>query len=137
MTAELYYLVLTATLTGALSLPYVLNIVARQWPKLGLRVLASPPEPGEDRFKWKWGQRAYGAHTNAVENLVVFAPLAIAVQVSGISNATTILACQVYFWARLVHPVFYIAGVPYIRTISWTVGMIAMFALAGQLLTAI
>ncbi len=134
MSTELYWLVLTTSLTGALSLPYVLNIMARQWPILGLRLLASPPEPGEERFKWKWGERAYGAHTNAVENLVVFAPLAIAVHISGNSNDITVLACQVYFWARLIHPIFYIAGIPYVRSTSWTVGLIATFTLAYQLL---
>ena len=137
MSTELYWLVLTATLTSILSLPYVLNIMARQWPLLGLRLLASPPEPGQERFKWQWGDRAYGAHTNAVENLVVFAPLAMAVHLSDTGNEVTAMACQVYFWARLVHPIFYIAGIPYIRSTSWTVGLIAIFTLAYQLLIGI
>jgi len=38
---------------------------------------------------------------NAVENLVVFAPLAIAVQVTGSGNAVTALACEIYFWPDL------------------------------------
>lgn len=135
MSSELYWLVLTTALTGFLSLLYVLNIIARQWPVLGLRVFASPPEPGEDRFKWAWGNRAYGAHMNAVENLAVFAPLAIAVHISGGSNAITVVTCQIYFWARLIHPIFYITGIPYGRPISWTVGLIATLTLAYQLIT--
>lgn len=134
MTSEIYWLTLTATLTGLLSVVYVINIIVRQWPGKGLRILASPPEPGEDRYAWEWGERAYGAHMNAVENLVVFAPLALAVHVTGSSNETTVLACAIYFWARLIHALFYIVGIPYVRTISWTVGLIATLSLAFQLL---
>ena len=131
---EIYWLILTATLTGLLSVVYVLNIIVKQWPGKGLNVLYSPPEPGEDRFAWQWGNRAYSAHMNAVENLVVFASLAIAVHVTDSGNAATAMACEIYFWARLIHAVFYIFGVPYVRTISWTVGLIGTLTLAYQLL---
>ncbi len=134
MTSEIYWLSLTAALTAALSLPYVINIMARQWPGQGLRLLANPPEPGSDRFAWAWGRRAEGAHYNAVENLVAFAPLAVAAHMTGTSNEITALACQVYFWARLIHAPFYILGVPYVRTLAWTVGLLATLTLAYQVI---
>jgi len=70
---------------------------------------------------------------NAVESLVVFAPLVLAVQVSGAANDATATACAVYFWARLIHALFYIVGVRYVRTLSWTVGFMASWALAYEL----
>lgn len=137
MASELYWLVSTTAFTALLSLPYVINIASRQWPKNGLRLLARPPEPGTDRFAWDWGRRAEGAHMNAVENLIVFAPLAILVHVTGSGNAITAMACQVYFWARVIHAPFYIFNVAYVRTIAWTVGLIATLTLAYQLLKLI
>jgi uncharacterized MAPEG superfamily protein len=74
---------------------------------------------------------------NAVENLVVFAPLAVAVHLTGTGNETTAMACEVYGWARLIHAPFYILGIPYVRSISWTVGLIACFVLAYQLLASV
>jgi len=134
MTSEMYWLTLTAVLTGLLSIPYVLNIMSRQWPLSGLRLFAAPPLPGEDRFAWGWGERAYRAHMNATENLAVFAPLALAVHVTGSANGVTAFACAVYFWARLIHAPFFILNIPYVRTTAWTVGLGACFVLAYQLL---
>ncbi len=134
MTTEIYWLTLTAILTGLLALPYVFNVIVRQWPLKGMRILERPPEPGEERFEWDWGNRAEGAHTNAVENLVVFSSLVIAVQVSGVSNQITQIASEVYFWARLIHAPFYIINVAYVRTLSWMVGLGASLTLAYQLL---
>lgn len=134
MSEEIYWLVLTSTLTGVLSLPYVMNIIIRQWPGKGLNVLFWPPEPHEERFKWAWGIRAEGAHMNAIENLVVFAPLAIAVHITGTGNEVTALASQIYFWARLIHAPFYTFRVPYVRSTSWMVGLGATLTLSYQLL---
>ena len=53
---------------------------------------------------------------------------------AGISNETTVLACQLYFWARVVHLVVYTFGVPWVRTLSFAVGWLCMVALALQLL---
>jgi hypothetical protein len=43
------------------------------------------------------------AHTNAIENLVIFGILVLTLQDLNISSRTTAIACAVYFWARLVH----------------------------------
>jgi uncharacterized MAPEG superfamily protein len=47
------------------------------------------------------------AHYNAVENLVVFAALVLVAQDAGVSNNATIMACMIYFWARVAHLVAY------------------------------
>lgn len=138
MTEEIYWLVLTSGLTAALSLVYVLNVIVRQYPKeypiTGIfRILVFPPLPGEDRFQWEWGFRAERAHLNAIENLVAFAPLVLAVQITGTNNEMTAMACQIYFWARLVHAPGLIFKIPTVRTIAWMVGLGATFVLFYQL----
>ena len=61
-------------------------------------------------------------------------PLALAIHVTGSGNEVTALACATYFWARLIHAPFYIINAPYVRTAAWTVGLVACFVLAYQLL---
>jgi len=65
------------------------------------------------------------AHTNAVENLVVFAPLVLVTQVLAIATAVTAFACALYFWSRLAHAVVYTLGIPGLRTISFAGGFVA------------
>ena len=40
------------------------------------------------------------------------------------------LACAVYFWARLAHLVVYTMGLPVFRTLAFTVGFVAQAVLA-------
>jgi len=81
-----------------------------------------------------WAQRMKAAHYNAVENLVVFATLVLTLNAAGVSNETTVMACIVYFWARLAHYIVYAAGIPWLRTLSYTVSWFCIVALIVQLL---
>jgi hypothetical protein len=58
------------------------------------------------------------AHVNAVENLVIFAPLVLTARALGIATAVTAFACALYFWSRLAHVVIYTLGIPVLRTLS-------------------
>ncbi len=72
---------------------------------------------------------------NAVENLVVFAPLALAVHATGSGTFVTATASMVYFFARAAHFAIGILGVPIpFRTVAFLVGFLAQIALAGTLL---
>ncbi|NEQ52223.1 MAG: MAPEG family protein [Leptolyngbya sp. SIO3F4] len=82
-------------------------------------------------------ERMTHAHSNAVENLVIFAPLALALAIAGISTPATIAACQLYFFARLAHYVIYTLGVPFARTVAFLVGVVAQIILAVALLGAV
>ena len=71
MKPELYWLALTATMTALFWIPYILNRAMRRGvPGAFLTPLmeAAPVEA-------EWAQRAKRAHSNAVENLVVFTAL--------------------------------------------------------------
>jgi uncharacterized MAPEG superfamily protein len=128
MKPELFYLTLVAALTGVLAVPYVMDrlIVVGISQAVGYPVDPKPQSP--------WAQRLIKAHTNAVENLVVFAPLVLVAHAAGISNATTTAACAVYFWSRVAHPIAYALAVPWGRTIAFVVGMVAQLTLAVQIL---
>ena len=129
--SEIYWLTLTAAFTLLLVFPYALVRIQR----IGFLRLLTNPLPGDDPFEQAWAHRAYRAHMNAIENLVVFAPLVLAVVMTNSTNNITAMACAVYFWARVVHAPFYILNTPYIRFISYFTGVGACFVLAYQLLT--
>ena len=81
-----------------------------------------------------WAQKMKAAHANAVENLVIFAALVLVAHVAGVSTDATVLACQVYFWARVVHAFSYTFAVPWVRTASFVTGFGCQVVLAIALL---
>ena len=74
------------------------------------------------------------AHSNAVENLVVFATLVLAANITGVTSDVLGTAAIVYFWARLVHAAAYTFAVPWVRTLAFTAGFFAQVAIAWQIL---
>lgn len=125
MTRELLWLTLTVILTGVLWVPYILDRIMVR----GLMgAMANPSR--NDPPQSPWAQRLYFAHTNAVENLVVFAALVLILDSMGHSTMSTAIACAVYFWARLAHVIVYALGVPVLRTLAFTVGFVAQVTLA-------
>ena len=124
MSRELMWLTLTVILTGLMWVPYILNRVMVR----GLMgALANPSR--NDKPQSPWAQRLYFAHTNAVENLVIFAPLVLILALQNHSTQSTLIACAVYFWARLAHAVIYALGIAVLRTLAFTVGFLAQVAL--------
>ena len=69
------------------------------------------------------------AHDNAIENLVIFAPLVLITDVLNVRNGITAFACALYFWSRLAHLVIYTAGWPVGRTLAFTGGFVAQMLL--------
>lgn len=124
MSKELLWLTLTVILTGLMWVPYILDRVMMR----GLMgAMANPSR--KDKPQSEWAQRLYFAHTNAVENLVLFAALVLTLDALGHSTMSTAIACAVYFWARLAHAIVYTAGIPVLRTLAFTVGFFAQAAL--------
>jgi len=81
-----------------------------------------------------WAGRARRAATNMLENLALFAPLAIVAYVAGRTNATTALGAEVFFFARLAYAFVYAIGIPYLRTLVWLVSVIGLVLIFSQLL---
>ena len=124
MSGELQWLTWTVILTGVLWVPYILDRIMVR----GLMGAMANPSPA-DRPQSPWAQRLQKAHINAVENLVIFATLVLTLNVLHHSTESTVLACAVYFWARLVHAVVFMLGIPVARTLSFAVGFAAHVAL--------
>jgi len=124
MTKELLWLTLTIILTGLMWVPY---IVDRAKVRGLMGCMANPSR--NDKAQSAWAQRLYFAHSNAVENLIIFAPLVLILDAQGHSTEGTVIACAVYFWSRLVHAIVYTMGVPVVRTLAFTVGFLAQAAL--------
>lgn len=132
MTRELFWLTMTLGLTAMLWVPYILNRIKEH----GL--LAALRNPMRDEpAKSEWANRLMHAHNNAVENLVVFAPLVLILHFIAVRSDAIIMAIIVYFWARLAHAIIYTFGVPYLRTIAFFVGFISQCALIYFILTAV
>jgi uncharacterized MAPEG superfamily protein len=125
MSRELFWLTATVILTGLLWVPYMIDRCRVR----GLMGAMDNPKPG-DVPQSGWAKRLYFAHTNAVENLVVFAPLVLILDSLNISSTTTAVACAVYFWARLAHAIIYAIGVRVLRTLAFTMGFLAQAVLA-------
>lgn len=128
MTLELYYLVLVTALTAVLWVPYILNRIAVR----GLVEAVGYPEnpkPGAP-----WAERMQAAHANAVENLAVFAALVLVAHLADVSSEGTVFACQMYFWARLVHVIAYTLALPWVRTIAFFAGFASQATLGWLLL---
>lgn len=126
MKPEIFWLSLTAMMTGLMFVPYVLDRLAVR----GLVGTLKNPGP-DDRPQHAWAQRAQRAHYNAVENLVVFAALVAAALFAGVGGRLVLLGCVLYFWARLAHYLVYSLGIPGLRTLAFSVGV------AGEVLIAV
>ena len=124
MTRELFWLTLTVILTGLMWLPYVLN----RCQVRGLTgAMANPSR--NDKPHAEWATRMMFAHDNAVENLIIFAPLVLILAQLDYSTKWTVYACAVYFWSRVAHLIVYTIGLPVFRTLAFTVGFFAQAVL--------
>ena len=120
MTRELFWLALTVILTGLLWLPYVLNRIMVR----GLfGAMANPSR--NDKPHAEWANRLMFAHDNAIENLMIFAPLVLILNAIDYSTSWTVFACALYFWARLAHLIVYTLGLPIFRTLTFAAGFAA------------
>ena len=128
MNTELTYLAFVSTLTALMWMPYILNMIMVRGL---LDAVGYPDDPAPLS---SWAARMKAAHENAVENLIVFAALVLIAHNAGVSNAATVMACQVYLWTRVVHFVSYAARIPWVRTISFVIGFGCQMTLAWQLL---
>ncbi|MFZ6656946.1 MAPEG family protein [Undibacterium sp. TJN19] len=128
MKVELLYLTYVTVLTGVLWMPYVIDRI------LVGGLLAAVGYPDHSKPLSPWAQRLLRAHSNAVENLVIFATLILLANAMGVSNAMIATASMLYFWARLVHAVTFAFGIPWIRTVAFLTGVAAQGMVAVQLL---
>jgi len=127
MTPDLTYLVWAAVLTVVLVVIAVLGATQQ----VGLVTLAGNREGMPELTGW--AGRAQRAHRNMLESLVLFAILVFAAQLANAANSVTALGAAIFFWARVAHAILYIAGVPWLRTLSWLAAIVGLFLIFWQL----
>jgi uncharacterized MAPEG superfamily protein len=130
VSAELRYLAYTALLTAALWIPYIICQVQTNGLLAPGDYLDPKPRPVP-----LWGQRANRAHMNAVETFAPFAALVLVAHVAGKENGMTAFWAISFFWLRLIHAVVYLAGVPFIRTLVFTLGFVAVCGLFWEVVS--
>jgi len=130
MKTELMYLAWVTALTGVIWIPYILDRIM-VWGLVEAVGYPASPKPQS-----AWAQRMMKAHTNAVENLVVFAALVLAAHALGISTGAIATASAVYFWARVVHLAAYTFAVPWVRTAAFAVGFVAQAVIFWEIVAA-
>ena len=121
MTTDLKYLAYTAILTAPLWIPYVVCQVMTNG-------FLEPPnyvDPTQRPVPLR-GNRADRAHLNAVESFAPFAALVIVAHIAQKADAMTAFWAICFFWLRLAHAVVYWLAIPFIRTLVFTLGFVAV-----------
>jgi uncharacterized MAPEG superfamily protein len=131
LSIELLSATLAAAFTAIMWIPIIINRIA----ETGLLTALKNPQP-DMRASAAWAFRLASAHHNAVENLVVFAPLAIIVHVLEIGDTLTAQAGLAFLASRVAHAIIYTFGIPLLRTIAFAIGfgcqMIFALRIAAQ-----
>ena len=79
------------------------------------------------------GGRAERAAKNSIEAAVFFVPLALIANAAGL-DAEVMLGAQVAFWARIAYVPIYIAGIKYLRSLVWIVGVVGYGMMVSSML---
>jgi len=110
-------------------IPYIINRLLEQG------IFNAVWDPTGDTYTKKiWANRMMSAHKNAVENLVVFAPLVILIEITGLNSSATATACMIYFFTRLCHYLVFTFALPLLRVITFLTGFAVQVFLAATLL---
>src|SRR5262245_64212625 len=131
MSTDLKYLAWTAMLTAALWIPYVVSQVITNGFLTPPNYVDPTPRPVP-----LWGKRADRTYLNAVEVFAPFAALVIVAQLTGKANAMTAFWAACFFWLRVAHALVYLHAIPYIRTVIFTLGFVAVAGLFWEGITS-
>ena len=79
------------------------------------------------------GGRAERAAKNSIEAAAFFVPLALVANAAGL-DAEVMLGAQIAFWARIAYVPIYIAGIKYLRSLVWIIGVIGYGMMVAAML---
>ena len=79
------------------------------------------------------GGRAERAAKNSIEAAVFFVPLALVANAAGM-DAEALLGAQIAFWARIAYVPIYIAGIKYLRSLVWIIGVVGYGMMVATML---
>lgn len=106
----------------ALGLVHILVAAALSTQQRGLRWNAGARDGVATPLTGVAG-RVDRALSNFLETFPFFAAAVLAVVATQRTGTDTALGVQLYFWARLAYVPIYAAGIPYLRTVVWVIGL--------------
>lgn len=129
MTVELTMLVYSTALLLVLVVAQALTGVRAQ----GLIPLANARDglPAPSGFH----ARMLRVVDNHREGLTLFAPLVLIASLAGVQTGLTALGAQLFFYSRLAHAIVYVLGLPLIRPLIWSVGLVGIGLVLYAILT--
>ena len=76
--------------------------------------------------------RADRAARNMIEAMVVFTALVLAAHIAG-KESQAAFGATIFFWARVVYWPVYLAGIIYLRTLVWFVGVLGLILIIREI----
>lgn len=130
-----HYLALAGVFTLLMWVPYILARLA-VW---GMKDFFSNYPAGFPAVEPEpplWAKRAKRAHLNMVETLPAFVAVVIAAAMlpDRVDSEFVGHWAAVFYYARVVHYIVYLLGIPYLRTPSYLVSWAAILAIGMQAL---
>lgn len=133
MPTEILYLLSAVGLYGVMILMQA--VAANMSKKVNLKELAGPRDDLTTTGLSAFHGRTIRAQANMNEGMILFTPLVlIAVQMDALTS-TTALGAAIFFYGRLVYAPLYYFGVPWLRTLAWTVSTIGTLMIFVELVT--
>ncbi|WP_372370200.1 MAPEG family protein [Candidatus Uabimicrobium sp. HlEnr_7] len=134
METALYYLALSGVLTILLWVPYISGRLFLWGLPAFLTNYPNKNYPIEQPQPTLWMERAQRAHLNMVETMPAFIAVVLAAAFMSQSNpevaATVGTWAKIFFFARLLHPIVFILGVPFLRTPTYLISWFAILMIA-------
>ena len=93
----------------------------------------SPRDEGK-QVKGIVGARLSRAFYNLLETYPAFVALALALAVASKTGGLGETGAQIWFWARVVYVPIYAFGIPYLRTLVWTISAVGLVMMLIALL---
>ncbi len=87
---------------------------------------AAGARDGEAKVLTGVAGRLCRASSNFLETFPLFAAAVLAAFALQRHDGMTALGAQLYFWARVAYVPVYAAGIPYLRTLVWTVSIVGL-----------
>jgi uncharacterized MAPEG superfamily protein len=128
MTVELWVLMASCGIAFFISSVPLFRAMRQQW---GFKAMLGGRD--EVRPLTGWGGRVVRAYSNLIDNLVLFGAVVLSVHVVGASNDASALGALIFLACRVAHAIFYIGGVPVLRTVVYLGGVGGTMMVAAQL----
>lgn len=100
-------------------------------------------------FKWGLGPRdeprvpsiaqgrAARTVANHIEAMMLFVPLVVVAHLAGVSNEATVLGALLFVISRAAYSIVYLAGIPVLRSVAWTGGIVGIGIIALEVIRAV